>query len=468
MLCLALFGLYFYPALLLLAIFWVKAFRNDRYDFLIMISLFFGGYGMLNVNIFPVWTSDLALLLALVYWVILRKPRILKLTLLAIVLYFAFLGIFAYLSIEKITTQLLIMRNYFGIVYIIVPIALFAGKDFDIHVFFTKCMPYLLIMCAFYICDAIIIPGNILVPQTYMPYEATSTFYDPFILPLGTIYRKYPPGLFLLSLAVLPVARYYRLRLWQWALIGAALLASQTFTVIIGLATGVILFQGSWRKIARFFVLGVFGLVALYGIDCLLPDNDQKFNSTLRIKSSVDQFFDLAKAVDDEDLANFASGRVAQILPKVDLMISQNRTAIGLGFLHREKTTINRYIIYNEYYTDLANADEVATGVEVVPVQVFINIGYIGLIGHILFFVVLYLFIRKLKYSVYYLSVVYVVSVFGLSGFAGLATFTGLQLTSIAYGVIILANRDKLGWPKAARNSRSPIFPTPQTNAAAL
>lgn len=454
MLSLSLYGLQFYPALLFIAILWVRAYRTDKYDFLIMLSIFFGAFGIIQYNLLPLWTADMGLILASVYWVILRKPPILKKTLIAIAIYFLFLCVFAYLSLEQFSIQLLIMRNYLGIIYLIVPIAIFAGLDFDIDVFFTRLMPYILIMCAFYIFDGIIVPGNILVPCT-MIGSNVSTFYDIYHLPFGSMHRKYPPGLFLIALVILPISKYYRLRPWQWALIFGALIVSRTFTVISGIVLGLILFQGSMKKILAFFGLCIASFGMLYGIDCLLPTRgDIHVESTLRIKSSIDQFMALREAVDDEDIAEFASGRMAQILPKVDLIIKQHRTAIGLGFLHPEKSTVNRYVITNEYYTDVSNAEEVATAVEVVPVQVFINIGYIGLIGHTLFFIVLYLFIRRLKYSIYYVSVAFAVSWFGLGGFAGLANFHGLELTALAYGVVILANRDKLKWNRKLRKQR--------------
>lgn len=453
MLSLSLLGLKFYPALLLIVVLWIKAFHNDKYDFLIMLSIFFGAFGIISHSMFPIWTSDIGLIISCILWLLLRKPPILKKVLIAISAYFIFLCIFAYLSIEQLSIQLLVMRNYLGIVYIIVPIAIFAGHDFDIKQFFTKCMPYVLIMCAFYISDAFIIPGNILVPNTWIG-DNVSTFYDLMHLPLGSVLRKYPPGLFLLTLVVFPIAKYYRLRIWQWLLIIGALFASQTFTVISGIVLGLIFFQGSVRRILIFFSVGIAAFMLIYVADCFLPTHKNEIGeeSTLRIKSSIDQIIALSEVVDDEDLAEFASGRIGQILPKVDLMIKEHRTAIGLGFLHRDKTKINKYIITNEYYSDISLADEVATGVEVVPVQIFINIGYIGLIGHILFFIVLYLFIRRLEYKMYYVSAVFIVSWFGLGGFAGLANFSGLELTAIAYGTIILANRDRLRWYKKERH----------------
>ncbi len=72
---------------------------------------------------------------------------------------------------------------------------------------------------------------------------------------------------------------------------------------------------------------------------------------------------------------------MAQAIPKIDLINRYHKQWTGLGFLHPEKTTSNRFIIVNEYYSDLSSNVEVATGVEVVPIQVYLHGGWIGLIA---------------------------------------------------------------------------------------
>ncbi len=55
----------------------------------------------------------------------------------------------------------------------------------------------------------------------------------------------------------------------------------------------------------------------------------------------------------------------------------------------------------------------------------------------------LYLMVRKLKYSSYFLSMLVGMSIFGLGGFGGLIWAYSLTLVAGCLGVVILANRDQ-------------------------
>ncbi len=442
LLCISALGLHFYPILLFLPVFWVKAWKNDRYALVLQLTLFFGGYGLAyTTTLFRIWPSDIALALSGILWIIYRKPTLLKKTLLLIILYYVGLFVIASFSLESLKVQIFTMRNYFGIAYIILPIACFAGKEFDIKVFFRRVMPYAFIILIFYISDGFIFPGNILLPGTHISAENTiSTFYDLYHLPLGSTFRKYPPGFYFVTLAALPAIRYYRLHWWQWLIFILALAATRTFTIISGFAFFWILFQGSRLKTIKYLFFCLVAGMALYIVDGFLPlrKSEVGAETTLRIKSTIDQFIELSSAIDDEDIAQFGSGRMAQIIPKIELMEDEGRTLTGLGFLHPEKTKITRYIIDNEFYSDVTQAEEVATAVEVIPVQIFINSGWLGLILHCLFFILLYVLIRRLPYSSYYLSVAFLMSWFGLGGFVGLINFEGLYVVSIAYAAVVL------------------------------
>ena len=109
-----------------------------------------------------------------------------------------------------------------------------------------------------------------------------------------------------------------------------------------------------------------------------------------------------------------------------------------------------RYTIINEYYPDLSENQEIATGIEVVPAQVYLTIGYVGLIFHTLVFVILYLLVRRLRYSVYVLSMLCLNVLVGLGGYAGLIGVSGLFLTATSIAAVILANRPEV-WGRAYR-----------------
>lgn len=446
MLCLAAFGLSFYPALIFVFFILVNRWRKDRYEFIIMLTLFFGEYGYFGKDDAIISTSDIALVVSAVLWFIYRKPPLLKRILAVILFYAASMLVLASFSLESLSIQFLTIRNYLAIIYIIIPVVCFAGKDFDIHVFFRKIINFSLIISVFYIIDAYIFSGNILIPNTFLWGDAGfSTFYRPAWRPLSfTIFRKYPVGLYLMMLAVYPLARYYKLRWWQWALIIVALFSTQTFTVLTGFVAVYMFLVIKPSKIFAAIFLGILACFALYYIDGLLPvpktDSIAK-ESRLRIKSSIDQIIALTDMVDDEDLAMFASGRMAQILPKFELIAHEHKQAVGIGFLHREKSKVNRYIIENEYYVDVEQAEEVATGVEVIAAQIYINMGYIGLTIHTLVFLILYLMVRRLKDSVYVLSLLCINVWVGFGGFAGLAQPHGLLLVSLSIAAVVLSNR---------------------------
>lgn len=456
MLCLSAFGLFFYPAFLGALLILLNRWRKDRYDFIIMLYLLVGEYGFVDKFVTGVFLWDILLVVSAVLWVIYRKPLLVKKVFALLAFYAVSIFALAATSIESMSIQILTIRTYLTVFCVIVPIIVLATPDFDIKVFFRRLIIFSLIICAFYVIDGIILCGNVLVPRTALWKDAgNSTFYDLIWRPFSfVIFRKYPPGLYMLMLAVYPMAKYFNLKIWQWCVIVGALVCSLTFTVISGILGAYVLMRMRARHILYAFGGIILGLVALYLIDGLLPvkKGERYQESALRIKSTVDQFVDLYEAVDDEDLAMFASGRVSQILPKFDVMQREGKMWTGLGFLHRDKSKINRYIIENEYYTDLANNVEVATGVEVVPAQIIINMGYIGLIIHTFVFFMLWFVIRRLRYSGFVLAVLLLNVWFGLMGFAGLISFAGLGVLSLSYGAVLAANYEKV-WGKKRRKS---------------
>ncbi len=61
-----------------------------------------------------------------------------------------------------------------------------------------------------------------------------------------------------------------------------------------------------------------------------------------------------------------------------------------------------------------------------------------------IFFIWLYVVIRKLKYSKYYLSVMVFVFIVGLGGTMGWNQTTGLLLMGLTYAAVLLANKDEV------------------------
>ena len=62
LLSMALTGLSFYPALIIVVAMMFKAYRNSPYDFVIMCLLFLGNYGLTQENTLPVKTYDICVI----------------------------------------------------------------------------------------------------------------------------------------------------------------------------------------------------------------------------------------------------------------------------------------------------------------------------------------------------------------------------------------------------------------------
>lgn len=439
-------GLSFYPALLVIIFLLARSYNKSRYDFIIQLTFFLGGYALIDGSVTLVNTSFVVFALGVLFSFLYRKDRFLKKALTAWVLYTAVLFVLALTSEETMSVQLRHFIGYSCFIYFIVPIALFAGKEFNFDTFLRTLLPYALTMCAFYILDAFVLSGWVLVPKSFM-WSGNSTFYNLYCSPLsGWIVRKYPPGLYVLTLLLAPVARHYRLKWWQWALILFALGSTRTFTVISGMLLCYLLLRSGLRRLALYFAIGAVGCVAVYYIDGSLAYTDDDFRTVtpLRFYSSVNQIFDVTEAVDDEDLAEFGSGRIGQALPKLELLYNLGYEWRGFGFLDRNKTDNPKFIIENEYYRDQSESIEVATNIEITALQALINIGYIGLAVHILFLFYTCRLVWRFKQRLYYYAVVAAFLWFGMGGFEGLIYPMGLVTASFAFAITYLSGKDSI------------------------
>ncbi len=443
MLSMSLFGLEFYPALLFIAIILFKEFRGNRYNFVIELTILFGSFGMYSNTLLPIKLQDIALVLSLVLAFLYRKDLAEKKTLVVWGAYAAGLIVLATYSIESLSIQFLSLRLYLLFIYFIVPVACFAGRSFDIKEMFRKVILFSIIFCSFYILDVLVFGCNFLVPATATWDGISSTFYKPRFHFFHPQERKYPPGIYFAILSIYPIARYFKVSWLQLGIILLGIAVTKTFSIISGFALFYIFFIGRFKIFIKACLILLGLVVSLYFVDGLLPKDKSHgtVETKLRIKSSVDQVVSLSKAVDIEDIAQFASGRVGQILPKAELVYKEHKQWTGLGFLHPEYTKINRYIIFNEFYSDISQGEELASGVEVVPAQIFLTVGYIGLGLHALFLLFLWLIVRKMKYSGFFACTMLMCCWCGLAGFTNLNSFDGLGITSLAYACVLLANR---------------------------
>ncbi len=443
LLSMSMMGLRFPLGYLLVPIILISRFRADRYDFMIMITLFFGGYGLIGETTLPVKTSDIALAVSVFGVIVFKKSPLVKKMLGLLLCYAVILVFLATFSEESMMIQIRTIRGYLFFIYFIVPLMIFAGRRFDIISFFGHLAPYLIIICCFYVIDGFIISGHILLPNVHIWEDHFSYFYSPTIYGIGFFPRIYPQAMFILLLGMYPFARVYKLGGFHWVVMILALCATRTFSIISGLIATYVMSMPNFKKVIKYGIFGVLFIGFLYVIDIFLPKNAETGESTMRIYSSLQQVFNVGNIQDDEDLAELGTGRMAQALPKLELVSEMNKEAVGLGFLHEELTTNPKYIIDNLYYTDTSRSEEVATGVEIEPVQVYLSCGYIGLTVHLLFLFLTYLFIKKYRYSYYYLSVLFGFFWIGLAGFAPLNSHLGLILCSLAFSVVVLDEKSR-------------------------
>ena len=436
LLSLALLGLSFPPAYVFVVVVLITSFTHNRYDFLIQLTLFFGEYGFFDTNVafYNYRVSDVALLLSVIAIVLCRLNKSESKLLFATLGYIFALLVFAAISDESLRIQLYFMRKYWIIIYFMVPLLVFANQTFDIKIFFRKLMTYALIIAVFYILDSFIFGGSVLVPYTYSWTSTYPTYYHFYCEP-GSFPRKYPPGLFPLALCIFPVLKMFKLKTSHIVILLLAFAACRTMSVIVGLVITLLCFAGNIKRFLKYILIAGVLFFSAYHLDRYL-------DGQLRIEQFVDQFKALSNPEDIETLSEFGTGRMAQAIPKIDLLYSMNRQYVGFGFLSSDKSTNPKFTVVNDLYS--YEVDEIATNVEVTQIQTFLDIGFIGLALQTFFYLAIYFWLlRPMPYSISYIITLVCISLFGVGGFAGLTSPHGLLLLGLNIGVILLVNRQK-------------------------
>lgn len=446
-LCMALVGLQFYPALLLVVMWLAYRFRTDRYAFLFEAMILFGGFGFVPMSKLPLKPTDVALALSVMVLLIMRRSKLTNRVLLLIGGYIAALLLIAYTSEESMRVQLLMMRNYFYILGFTLPLLTFANRRFEWERFMHTVFLHSLVICGLYVVDTFVVHGAMLIPLSsgwfHMGKLTFASIHEPYYNFTAFTYwpRHYPYALYWLVLCIVPLARKQVRLTWpQWALVLLTFYSTRTMSFIGALIVCFVCFRGNLKQSIQIGFVTLVALTGIYFVDAAIAPSPDK--SPLRVASTVHQFVSLEAAADNEDLAEFGSGRMAQIIPKWELLNDLNRLWLGLGFLHPELTTNPKFQIKNEYYTDVSISDETATAVEVTQFQTVLDCGLLGLLIQTAAYIGLYFVLRRQKYSEYYLCTLVAMSVCGIGGFAGLIQRDGLLVLSTVLGAIILANPD--------------------------
>lgn len=448
LLSLSLIGLHFYPAYLLFLLILVNRFKNDRYDFIIGLTLLFGGYSLTGAASFPFKMADVALVLGLVAFLIIRKSPVAKIVGAILGTYFLALFAIAMTSDETMAVQFLRMRVYMTIVYCFVPLMVFSGQDFSMEKFLHKTVLYSLLLAAFYVIDDFILNGFVLIPYLGGVDVPKSLFWNLNIHPFDMSFpRKFANGLYLMTISAYALARYYKLSTWQWIMIGLCFVAARTMTFVSAFLVVYVVFQGQFLRMMRYLLLALVGITAIYFID-------RATGGFMRVQSTVDQFISLENAADSEDFSEFGTGRMAQVIPKWELLAEMDREWLGFGFLHAEKSTNPKYELRNPYYVGGATVESAAVGAEITQIQTVFDVGFLGLLIQTVAYLAVYWAMRRAAHAKLYLCVLLAMSIVGIGGnFAGLCYAQGLIMIGLALGCILLGSR-----PQPAK---SIVLPSP-------
>lgn len=445
LLSMSLYGLQFYPAIILIILFLINHWRHDRYFFLVEFFVFVMLSGIVHdLSAIPFRLSDIALGFGLLAMIFYRKKGIIRTVYRLTLAYFAMLLAMAALSPEPLMSQFSQMRYYLLIITYFIPLFTFANRpNFDFQRFIHVVTLFVLGICLLYAVDTFIISGGILCPGA-IPYSET-TLWEPLLMPL-CFPRHYPVGLYWLFIILIPLSHHHlRLRWYYWIIILLAIAATRTNSLYMALIVCWVLFRARWTQIIPYCIAGIAAIALLYQID-------KWTDGQLRVVSTFEQFTDINKMTSDEDIAQLGTGRLAQFIPKFDLLISRHREATGFGFIHPDTENV-KYQLSNDLYIDIEKSQEsVSKGVEVTQLQTLLTIGYIGLTLQLLYYFGLYFVIRKLKYSLYYLCMLIGMNVLGIGGFAGLNGILGsLSILGLTLGTILLANKPNPTTPQQTR-----------------
>lgn len=449
LLSMAAYGLEFLPALIVVFFLMIRSFVNDRHEFLVQLTLFSGAYGLYFSDPLIIRNDHLIFIVVLLLAIIYRKPPIVKQTFGIIGLYFLAFIILASFSDFSVGSQLMKMRHCFYFIYFLVPVVAFSSQEFDFSRFMEWILGYTIALSGFYILDSFVICGHVFVPRVFDYDTAVSTWTDLHIHLFSSPFRRiYPPGLYIATIAIYGIARTFRLHKWQYAVFMLGVACTKTITFIVGLLISLSYLRNILKHIAKYSLLLIASLVALYFIDGWVEEKlnieARDFESPLRIKSTVDQIADLINADTIDDYAKFGSGRMAQAIPKFELMYKYGKEWTGMGFLDRVTTTNTRYIIDNDFVGNPDDKVEVATGVEIAYAQTILNVGYIGLVVQLLIYIMIAFRVRKLHHFKFFMSVFISIMIFGINGICSINNMDGLLLLALSYGVTLLSDRDQL------------------------
>ena len=442
---LSMIGLHFLPGYPVALFILADRFLRCREEFTVQLFILATVSGMYNETAFPFKWCDVMLLGGAVAAALFRYAPNVKHLITATALFIIAVMLIATLSDEPMIVQIRLMRYYFLIIAFTIPLILFLHRRPDVDLLMRYILIYSLSMSAFYFIDGFILCGDVLVPCTPTaggtPHN--SVWNDLFWAPLTTYFpRKWPAGLFIWVIGAWIVAARYRLRPMLWIIIIAGAIACRTMTFLAGVVAVYLIGISPRVNLRRYIIPAAIGLFALYHLDA-------STGSFMRVASTVDQFIEVKDALETDDIAaiaDFGSGRMAQAIPKLLLLVEQQCVLTGFGFIHPSESAINTGLLYkNDLYHDQSadNSLEMPTVVEVTQLQTVLQIGVIGLLVQSVFFFLTWYFVRNYRLSGLYLAVIIGVSVTGLGGFIGFI-FPASLWVALALAITLLGGKNTL------------------------
>ncbi len=431
-------GLAFYPAILIALFMMLIAYRNRPYDLCVMMVFWAGGYGMTRTGYLG--SISIILLLAVATLVFVRKWPVLRTVTLAFGFYLLFMLWIATRSEESMMVQLRMMRTYLCFAYFLVPILIFANREFDFEELKRKIFTYALCIAFMYILDCFIFSGHAMFPFANFLDTATMEVYQPSWtkpeINLGqfSFPRIGPFPMIFAMLLIYPLAKSVKLRAWEWGALLLMWISCRSATLLIAFVTTFVIFKATGKRLVLYLLGVVVGVVLLAAVDDAL-------GGELRVQSTINQFAALSPNASEEELAEFGTGRMAQFIPKFALLTTYNRQWIGFGFLDPARSTAHKYMITNTLYDSYWDIDEVATGVEITQFQTILDMGFLGLIVQTFVYFGVYFLIRKLRYAKYYLCTIVCATLAGMGGNGGLNMAYSLLPIGLVLGGILLANK---------------------------
>lgn len=395
-----------------------ESFYNKKYDFLIQLVILMGGWSFFGLEQFipGIKLYDVFIPILVTMFVCINNTKeILRIK--EIIFLFLF-GIFVLIlsSDESVLSQLNGYRHFFGILTFTLPLLLFKNRRFSIEYLLKRLTAYSIIIAVMVIVQAFI--------KTPVFFHNLTGFTSGGIISSSFFARIYPPPLIIITLSL-----FYR-KFVNYTpnikiLFFVAYLVTVTNTLWIAVLTILLMHKLSLKnptKLAKIF----FIITAFFFIDKATPEIDFRFYSS---------YVRINNAIVTKQYENLGTGRMAQALPSIDYIIKNKKQLTGIGLLTKEKGG-DKYMIEKEY--DSATQEEFIGAIEITPISIWINLGFIGLGWIILFHGLLLFRLSKYKLFDWVKEIVIFFIIMGIGGFYGLQYIESYLVIGFVVGFVLL------------------------------